>query len=215
MEKNGESILVVDDDRASRRALTRALTEAGYTCRESVSGEEALEMLHAEIPSLVLLDFHMPELNGAEVLSRLRSDQDPVLAQLPAIMLTGDGGEESEVRCLEAGANDFVTKPVNVAVLRARIETQLRLQSLRQQLQEQNKDLEAWRENLERDLAAARLTQQSLIPRRPPVLSNWEVATVFRPVIQVGGDIYGSAWWMGECCFGSRMRPVMVRRRRS
>jgi len=95
------------------------------------------------------------------------------------------------VRCLEAGANDFVTKPVNVAVLRARIETQLRLQSLRQQLQEQNKDLEAWRENLERDLAAARLTQQSLIPRRPPALSNWEVATVFRPVIQVGGDIYG------------------------
>jgi serine phosphatase RsbU (regulator of sigma subunit) len=191
MEKNGEWILVVDDDRASRRALTRALAEAGYKCRESVSGQEALEMLHAELPSLVLLDFHMPELNGAEVLSRLRSDQDPVLAQLPAIMLTGDGGEESEVRCLEAGANDFVTKPVNVAVLRARIETQLRLQSLRQQLQEQNKDLEAWRENLERDLAAARLTQQSLIPRRPPVLSNWEVATVFRPVIQVGGDIYG------------------------
>src|SRR5690242_16518176 len=107
MEKNGEWILVVDDDRASRRLLTRALAEAGYTCRESRSGQEALETLHAEIPSLVLLDFHMPELNGAEVLSRLRSDQDPVLAQLPAIMLTGDGGEESEVRCLEAGANDF------------------------------------------------------------------------------------------------------------
>lgn len=191
MEKNGERILVVDDDRTSRRALTRALAEAGYAFRESASGREALEMLHAEMPSLVLLDFHMPELNGAEVLSRLRSDQDPILAQLPAIMLTGDGGEESEVHCLEAGANDFVTKPVNVAVLRARIETQLRLQSLRRQLQQQNKDLEAWRENLERDLAAARLTQQSLIPRRPPVLSNWEVATVFRPVIQVGGDIYG------------------------
>jgi sigma-B regulation protein RsbU (phosphoserine phosphatase) len=191
MGKNGEQILVVDDDRASRRILTRALAEAGYTCRESGSGREALEMLHAQIPSLVLLDFHMPEMNGAEVLSRLRSDDDPILAQLPTIMLTGDAGEESEVHCLEAGANDFVTKPVNVAVLRARIETQLRLQSLRHQLQEQNKDLEAWRANLERDLAAARLTQQSLIPRRPPILSNWEVATVFRPVIQVGGDIYG------------------------
>src|SRR5262249_24228764 len=159
---NGERILVVDDDRTSRRILTRALTEAGYSCRESESGFQALEMLRAEIPSLVLLDFHMPELNGAEVLSRLRSDADPPIRQLPPIMRRGDAGEESEVHCLEAGANDFVTKPVNLPVLRARIETQLRLQFLRRQLQQQNDDLEAWRENLERDLAAARLTQQSL-----------------------------------------------------
>ena len=106
-------------------------------------------------------------------------------------MLTGDGGEESEVHCLEAGANDFVTKPIRLPVLRARIETQLRLQSLRRQLQEQNDELEAWRENLEGDLAAARLTQRSLIPQQPPQLPGWEVATVYRPVIQVGGDIYG------------------------
>ncbi len=191
MERNGEVILVIDDDRASRRMLARALDEAGYTCREAAGGVEALEMLHAEAPSLLLLDFHMPELNGAEVLTRLRADEDPAIAQLPAIMLTGDGGEESEVRCLEAGANDFVTKPINLPVLRARIDTQLRLQSLRRQLQQQNDELEAWRENLERDLAAARLTQQSLIPQKPPHLPGWEVAAAYRPVIQVGGDIYG------------------------
>jgi phosphoserine phosphatase RsbU/P len=191
MERDGEVILVIDDDRASRRMLMRALGGAGYTCRESASGVEALEILHAEVPSLLLLDFHMPELNGAEVLSRLRADGDPAIAQLPAIMLTGHGGEESEVRCLEAGANDFVTKPINLPVLRARIDTQLRLQSLRRQLQQQNDKLEAWRENLERDLAAARLTQQSLIPQKPPLLHGWEVAAVYRPVIQVGGDIYG------------------------
>jgi sigma-B regulation protein RsbU (phosphoserine phosphatase) len=106
-------------------------------------------------------------------------------------MLTGHGGEESEVLCLEAGADDFVTKPINQAVLRARIETQLRLQSLRRQLQQQNGELEAWRANLERDLAAARLTQQSLIPQKSPALEGWDVAAVYRPVIQVGGDIYG------------------------
>ena len=133
----------------------------------------------------------MPELNGAQVLARLRGDGDAAIAQLPVIMLTGDGGEESEVLCLEAGANDFVTKPINVSVLRARIDTQLRLQSLRDQLQQQNKELEAWRENLERDLAAARLTQQSLIPQKPPNLPDWEIAAEYRPVIQVGGDIYG------------------------
>ncbi|MEO7167383.1 MAG: fused response regulator/phosphatase [Spartobacteria bacterium] len=191
MERNGEVILVIDDDRASRRMLARALDAAGYTCREAASGIEALEMLHADAPSLLLLDFHMPQLNGAEVLTRLRSDEDPAIAQLPAIMLTGDGGEESEVRCLEAGANDFVTKPINLPVLRARIDTQLRLQSLRRQLQQQNDELEAWRENLERDLAAARLTQQSLIPQKPPHLPGWEVAAAYVPVIQVGGDIYG------------------------
>jgi sigma-B regulation protein RsbU (phosphoserine phosphatase) len=133
----------------------------------------------------------MPGMNGAEVLRELRGDKDPVIAQLPAIMLTGHGGEESEVRCLEAGADDFVTKPINHAVLRARIETQLRLRSMRRQLQQQNDELEAWRRNLERDLAAARLTQQSLIPQKAPVLPGWEIAAAYRPVIQVGGDIYG------------------------
>jgi sigma-B regulation protein RsbU (phosphoserine phosphatase) len=140
---------------------------------------------------LLLLDFDMPRMNGAEVLKNLRGDADPQIAQLPAIMLTGHGGEESEVRCLEAGADDFVTKPINQAVLRARIETQLRLRSMRDQLQQQNMELEAWRHNLERDLAAARLTQQSLIPQKPPNLPDWDVAAAYRPVIQVGGDIYG------------------------
>jgi serine phosphatase RsbU (regulator of sigma subunit) len=106
-------------------------------------------------------------------------------------MLTGHGGEESEILCLEAGADDFVTKPINDAVLRARIDTQLRLRSMRSQLQKQNDELEAWRHNLERDLEAARLTQQSLIPQKPPVLPGWEIAACYRPVIQVGGDIYG------------------------
>src|SRR5204862_382342 len=126
-----------------------------------------------------------------EVLKRLRSDTAPAIAQLPAIMFTGHGSEASEVRGLQAGADDFVTKPINAAVLRARIETQLRLRSMRRQLERQNDELEEWRRNLERDLAAARLTQQSLIPQKPPALSGWEVATCYRPVIQVGGDIYG------------------------
>ncbi|MGB8341684.1 MAG: fused response regulator/phosphatase [Chthoniobacterales bacterium] len=191
MEQKKEVIFVIDDDRASRRMLMRALSEAGYACRESASGSEALAMLQAETPTLLLLDFHMPDLSGAEVLSRLRAHRNAAIAQVPIIMLTGDRGEESEVRCLEAGANDFVTKPISLPVLQARIETQLRLQSLRRQLQQQNDELEAWRKNLEGDLAAARLTQQSLIPQKPPQLLGWEVATVYRPVIQVGGDIYG------------------------
>jgi sigma-B regulation protein RsbU (phosphoserine phosphatase) len=184
-------ILVVDDDAISRRVLAQLLTAAGFKCHASKDGSEALEVVHAAPPSLLLLDFDMPGLNGAEVLERLRSDQNPAVAQIPTIMLTAHGSEESEVSCLQAGADDFVTKPVNAAVLRARIETQLRLRSMRRQLERQNDELESWRRNLERDLAAARLTQQSLIPQKPLALPGWEVATCYRPVIQVGGDMYG------------------------
>ena len=190
-KKSDERILIVDDDATSRKMLVRTLSSAGYDCYESDNGAETLKLVHGEQPSLLLLDFDMPGLDGAEVLKRMRADRDPAVAQIPAIMLTGHGGEESEVLCLEAGADDFVTKPINTAVLRARIETQLRLRSMRRQLQQQNEELEEWRNNLERDLAAARLTQQSLIPQKPPALPGWEVAAYYRPVIQVGGDIYG------------------------
>jgi sigma-B regulation protein RsbU (phosphoserine phosphatase) len=184
-------ILVVDDDAMSRRVLAQLLSAAGYKCRVSNDGSEALETIHARPPSLLLLDFDMPGLNGAEVLRRLRSDENPTVAQIPAIMLTAHGSEQSEVSCLQAGADDFVTKPVNASVLRARIETQLRLRSMRRQLERQNDELERWRRDLERDLAAARLTQQSLIPQKPLLLPGWQIATCYRPVIQVGGDIYG------------------------
>jgi sigma-B regulation protein RsbU (phosphoserine phosphatase) len=186
-----KTILVVDDDSVTRHLLVRTLTAAGYACRESENGAETLARVRNDAPALLLLDYDMPGLNGAEVLKKLRNDPTPGVAQIPTIMLTGHGGEDSEVLCLEAGADDFVTKPIHPAVLRARIETQLRLRSMRDQLLKQNEELEAWRQNLEQDLAAARLTQQSLIPPKPPTLPGWEVAALYRPVIQVGGDIYG------------------------
>jgi phosphoserine phosphatase RsbU/P len=190
-KKLSERILIADDDPTSRKLLSRILTRAGFSCTEAPDGIVALESLRADPPSLLLLDFDMPGMDGAEVLKHLRRDGIASIAQIPTIMLTGHGGEESEVLCLEAGADDFVTKPINQAVLRARIETQLRLRSMRSQLQKQNDELEAWRHNLERDLAAARLTQQSLIPQKPLVLPGWDIAALYRPVIQVGGDIYG------------------------
>ncbi|PZR73061.1 MAG: hypothetical protein DLM73_11590 [Chthoniobacterales bacterium] len=190
-KKPTDRILVADDDATSRKLLARILTSTGFDCTQVPDGFEALKALRADPPSLLLLDFDMPGMDGAEVLKEMRKDTNAAIAQIPTIMLTGHGGEESEVLCLEAGADDFVTKPINQAVLRARIETQLRLRSMRSQLQKQNDELEAWRRNLERDLEAARLTQQSLIPQKPPTLPGWDIAACYRPVIQVGGDIYG------------------------
>ena len=182
-------ILIVDDDATSRKLLARMLTAAGYVCRETDNAIDALKIVRQEQPAVLLLDFLMPKMDGAEALRRLRADPNPAIAQIPVIMLTGHG--ESEVTCLNAGADDFVIKPISPEVLRARIETQLRIHSLRIQLQHQNQELEAWRRNLERDLAAARLTQQSLIPQKAPTLPGWEIAACYRPVIEVGGDIYG------------------------
>jgi phosphoserine phosphatase RsbU/P len=182
-------ILIVDDDANSRALLMRMLSAAGYTCRETNNAVDALKLVHEEQPAVLLLDFKMPGMDGAEALKKLRADKNPAVAQVPVIMLTGYG--ESEVTCLEAGADDFVIKPIKIEVLRARIEAQLRLHALRIQLQQQNKDLEEWRRNHERDLAAARATQQSLIPQKTPKLAGWEIATCYRPVIEVGGDIYG------------------------
>src|SRR5207245_5704714 len=180
-----------DVDATSRKMLVRTLSSAGYDCYESDNGAETLKLVHGEQPSLLLLALDMPGLDGAEVLKRMRADRDPAVAHIPAIMLTGHGGEESEVLCLEAGADDFVTKPIHPEVLRARIETQLRLRSMREQLLRQNEELEAWRGNLEQDLDAAPRTQRSLIAATPPALPGWEIAAFYRPVIQVGGDIYG------------------------
>jgi sigma-B regulation protein RsbU (phosphoserine phosphatase) len=185
----GPLILIVDDDAASRSLLARLLTSAGYRCHELDNAVDALKFVYQEQPAVLLLDFKMPGMDGAEALRRLRADPNPTIAQIPVIMLTGHG--ESEVTCLKAGADDFVIKPIDADVLKARIETQLRLYSLRVQLQRQNQELEAWRRNLERDLAAARLTQQSLIPQKPPLLAGWEIAACYRPLIEVGGDIYG------------------------
>ena len=187
--RDASQLLIADDEAVSRELLARALSAIGYICRESGSALEALELVHKEAPALLLVDFKMPELDGAQMLQQLRADPDPQIAQIPVIMMTGHEGHE--VRCLEAGADDFVIKPINIAVLHARIETQLRLHSMRMQLQKQSEEAEAWRRNFERDLAAARLTQQSLIPQKPPKISGWEVAASYQPVIEVGGDIYG------------------------
>ncbi len=187
----GSEILVVDDERFSRRILVRALEHAGFTCRQGEGGEEALRLVEEKLPALLLLDYAMPGgLNGAEVCERLRAHPGPRRGPAPVIMLTGMSGEEQEVFCLQAGASDFVTKPVNPAVLKARIDTQLRLSLLRTQLETRNQELADWRAELERDLEAARLTQQSIIPQRFPSLPGWDVATHYQPVIQVGGDIF-------------------------
>jgi sigma-B regulation protein RsbU (phosphoserine phosphatase) len=182
-------ILIVDDDAGSRRLLARSIG-SDYEVVESQSGLETMQLLEGDGPALVVLDYQMPDLNGAQVCELIRSSPDPEVAQSPIILLTGHSNAEHEIECLRAGADDFVTKPVNVAVLRARIDTHLRLHTMRKQLLAQKSELEAWRRRHEEDLEAARMTQQAILPGRAPVIEGWSFAAHYHPLMQIGGDIY-------------------------
>jgi sigma-B regulation protein RsbU (phosphoserine phosphatase) len=182
-------ILIADDDPASRRFLGRAL-EHDYEIVECHSGTEAIQLLEADGAALVVLDYQMPDLNGAQVCELIRASASPEVAQSPIIMLTAHSNADHEIECLRSGADDFVTKPVNLAALRARLDTHLRLQSMRKQLLAQNVELENWRNRHEQDLEAARLTQQAILPPRLPALDGWNFGAHYHPLMQIGGDIY-------------------------
>jgi sigma-B regulation protein RsbU (phosphoserine phosphatase) len=182
-------ILIVDDDPLSRRLLMRTI-ESDYDVVECQNGFETMQLLEGDGPAVVVLDYQMPDLNGAQVCELIRSSPDSEVAQSPIIMLTAHSNAQHEIECLRSGADDFVTKPVNMAVLRARIDTHLRLHSLRKQLLAQKVELENWRERHEEDLEAARLTQQAILPARLPSLHAWSFAAHYHPLMQIGGDIY-------------------------
>ncbi len=190
MQHLSAPILLVDDNSMSRLLLARALEPSGYQVIQCSGGHEALAILETGQAMLLLLDYEMPELTGADVCRRVRQHPNPAISTLPIILLTGHGSEEHEIECLDAGADDFVTKPANGTTLKARIETQFRLHFLRAELREQKEELVRWRDIHERDLDAAQLAQQAILPNRLPAIPGWETAAHFQPLIQVGGDVY-------------------------
>lgn len=118
-------ILVVDDDENNRDLLLRRLALEGHTLESAAGGRQALQMIGSRAYDLVLLDIMMPEMNGIEVLGLLREKHAPTA--LPVIMATAKDESQDVADALKIGANDYVTKPLDMVVLLARIQTQLRL----------------------------------------------------------------------------------------
>ena len=116
-------ILVVDDVEANRTVVCRRLENSGYDLHAVDSGEKALQFIQSRKPDLVLLDFMMPNMNGIDVLNVVRTTWN--IPDLPIIMLTARAEADAVVTALEAGADDYVSKPIDFDVLKARIETQL------------------------------------------------------------------------------------------
>jgi adenylate cyclase len=153
-------ILVVDDVAKNVKLLSDLLQVKGYATVTAESGQQALAQLAAEKPDLVLLDVMMPGMSGLETLRRLRESRSvsdlPVImvhAMLPVVLVTALDPAQERARGLEAGADDFLTKPVNQAELLARVRSLLRVKTLYDEVQRQKAELEQWNRNLEARVA--------------------------------------------------------------
>jgi class 3 adenylate cyclase/CheY-like chemotaxis protein len=123
-------VLVVDDSRLMRMVLTRALKDLGFThVYEAVDGRDAINKLLEKSYDLMLLDMEMPEMNGIEVLTAM--NLDPRLKGIPTIVISGNEQIDLVVQCIEAGAEDYLIKPPNPTLLRARVTTSLEKKRLR------------------------------------------------------------------------------------
>src|SRR6185295_1099938 len=141
MSPPGASILVVDDVPANLHLLLEALTREGYRVLVAESGESALDQLRFGWPDAVLLDYRLPGLDGIEVCRRMRAL--PGGAELPILFLTAVHELDEKVRALDAGAVDYVTKPIQAAEVLARLRTHLRIATLQRSLSRTITELEA------------------------------------------------------------------------
>jgi len=133
-------ILVVDDTAHNVKLLADVLVARGYAVSTASSGKEALDKVASDAPDLVLLDVVMPEMSGYEVCKTLRAD--PATARLPVVMVTALDPSQERVKGIDAGADDFLTKPINQPELIARVRSLLRVKQLWDELAELNRTLE-------------------------------------------------------------------------
>ena len=171
-------LLVVDDNEMNRDTLSRRLKRAGHTVDLADGGRIALEMISAGQYDAVLLDVMMPEVDGFEVLQQVRESVSP--EQLPIIMATAKTDSDTIVEALKLGANDYVTKPLDYPVVRARIQTQLALKKARESLSEAH-------DRMKRELEVAAEVQRASLPdefQREGYEFSWRLF----PCEELGGD---------------------------
>ncbi len=176
-------ILVIDDDLAVQILLKRMLENQGYQVVTASNGAEGLAKAAASPPGLIICDWMMPGINGIEVCQRIKAD--PQLSTTFFILLTSLDSVADRVKGLDAGADDFITKPIEQNELKARVRAGLRLHQLGRDLQMQKQILEA-------ELGEAAEYVRSLLP--PPMISPVQVNYNFIPSLQLGGDVFDYYW---------------------
>ena len=157
-------VLVVDDSRTLRRLLIRALNEIGVrNITEAADGREALNLVRAKEFDLVLLDMEMPELDGLQVLYAIKSD--PLTRAVPVIVVSGAEQFDNAVKCIEIGAEDYLPKPFNPVLLRARVMSSLEKKRLRDLDRVRLKELQCEKELLQFEKEKSERLLLNILPR--------------------------------------------------
>ena len=178
-------LLIVDDNDDNRYTLTRRLRREGYSQLVfATNGREALDALRDQKIDLVLLDIMMPDMNGYQVLERMKADTR--LRDIPVVMISAVDEIDSVVRCVELGADDYLPKPFNATLLRARVGASLEKKRLRDAVARHAA-------RMEEELTAARAIQLGMVPTEfPPVSAEFpvDIYAILHPAYEVGGDLY-------------------------
>lgn len=176
-------ILVIDDDSVIRLLVKKALQNQGHDVVLATNGQEGIEQAQLLHPAMIICDWIMPVVDGLEVCRQVRAN--PNLSTTFFILLTARGGVADRIQGLNTGADDFLSKPINIGELQARVRAGLRLHQLSQDLQSQKQLLEA-------ELAEAATYMQSLLP--PPLRGSVSIDARFIPSRQLGGDCFDYFW---------------------
>ncbi len=174
-------ILVVDDTPANVKLLVDVLSAKGYAVSSAVNGEEALVRIGVSPPDLVLLDIMMPGLSGYDVCRRIRAN--PATALLPVVLCTSLDPKQERINGIEAGADDFIPKPINQQELFARVKSLLRIKSLQDEVKAQAAQLAEWNVKLE-----DRVREQVAQMERLSKLKNFFSPQLAEAIVTGGAD---------------------------
>jgi sigma-B regulation protein RsbU (phosphoserine phosphatase) len=189
-------VLVVDDSRVQRHILAASLRQWGFSVDEADSGHSGLQQCHIRPPDLVLSDWMMPGMDGLEFCQQFR--RLPRESYGYFILLTSKTEKDAVARGLDCGADDFLTKPVDTAELRARINAGQRVLSMERELHAKSQrlagaldELQNLYDAIDRDLVQARKIQESLVPERYRAYGKTQISMLLKPCGHVGGDLVG------------------------
>ena len=202
-DSDRDKILVVDDNETNRDLLSRQVEAQGYQAVTAANGQQAMEMIATGVYDLILLDIMMPEINGYQVLQWIR---DSSWRHTPVIVISALDEIDSVVKCIEMGAEDYLSKPFNPTLLKARLgacleqkrfrdrESQYldRLAEANQQITNLNQQLQAENSRLSAELEITHKLQTMLLPKEKELnlIDDLEIAGFMQPAEEVGGDYY-------------------------
>ena len=174
-------ILIVDDEPFNVDYLEQELEDLNYITATAINGQDALEKIVSESPDLVLLDIMMPIMDGFSVLEKVKAD--PAIRNIPIIVISANNDLQSVVKGIQFGAEDYLPKPFEPTLLKARIQSSLEKKHLRDM-----QDL--YLKSLEREMNIARDIQKEFRPAQLPDVPGWEIASYFEAAKEVAGDFY-------------------------